>query len=132
MLEKLETLGSFTKFLIALVIYTGYLTWWAASVNSNILKNHELTIENKIRLHEHDQLVNTYSQQTIKLMEIVTHMSKEEEQHENVLYTLSEHQNKCTAILSSLVTRLEKIEDRYHNSYRPLDIKPEQWPSNNQ
>lgn len=127
MLEKLETLGSFTKFLIALVIYTGYLTWWAASVNSNILKNYEATERNRNNIANH--IVTDYQNtlQTVQLLEVVSHMQKDEEQHEKLLTNLVEHQSKCSAVLETLLKRLERVEDVYHGGY-----KPGQWPSNNQ
>ena len=101
----LKDISDSAKFLLMLLVYTGYMTWWASGIshdvnqNSNILKGHIIA----------DQMI---SNQVIVLAETVSSVQKNQEKNNEILISIVEEHARCAEIMRLVVKRLDKMESK--------------------
>ena len=93
------------KFLVMLIIYTGYMTWWASGVS------HDLSFTMK-SLDSHIVADTIVTRDTIRLAQEVHDIEEHQAKSTIVLNNSIEQHAKCTEIMSALMRRIEKLEGR--------------------
>lgn len=112
MMDALENLQSSTKFILLILMYTGYLTWWASGVSSaleNVSKNIATNTE---LINSHTTADYAVTLQTIRLVENFKKVEHSVDEHTLLLQKTMEQHTKCGVILDGLIKRLENIERR--------------------
>ena len=105
-----ENITDMAKFVIMLVIYTGYMTWWASGVT------HDLRYVNKT-IDSHvltDELIN---HQTIVLAESVKTIQAQQAANNATLKDFAITHAKCAQLMESLMIRMDHVEE-YNGSSR--------------
>lgn len=107
MKEALESISDFSKFLFLLVLYTGYLTWWASSVSSSLENNSEHIAKNSELILEHSRLDIENLKQATKLATKVGDIDIKVMEHDKLLTTIVEQHIKCSILIDQLIKRVD-------------------------
>lgn len=103
--EYFKNVTDSMKFLIMLVIYTGYMTWWASGISHGLIEVKE-DIQAHVGAKDHPQYqtqaIITLQASTIKMAGIL---------EDNIV-----QHTKCTVIMENILRRLEIVE-RNRNSW---------------
>ena len=99
-MESIKNLSDVAKFFIMLLLYTGYMTWWAATVSHDVRENRE-HIEKHIAESDHP----IYQTHAIK------QLTKTVESQTTILTTLTEDHVRCKLLIELLSERLRQLED---------------------
>lgn len=107
----LDKFSDFAKFMVMVLIYTGYLTWWAAGLSSNVDNNANHIIETKNALARHTISDAEITTQTIKLAEKVAAISIQVIKHESRINELIQHDVECSVLVKEVIKRLKTLEE---------------------
>jgi hypothetical protein len=102
-LKDMASISDLAKFFIMLLLYTGYMTWWAASVSHDIEENSE-----HIKQHQESDLI--FNRQTLILAETVHNLQEEVKQLKIGDRESAKVHAKCGTIMDIIIQRLEKLE----------------------
>ena len=99
----MDKITDLMKFGIMILIYTGYMTWWASGVSHTIEQAKET-------LHDHliTDAINTGN--TIELAAIVSGMQKQQERNNEMLQETMETHAKCSALMEAMIKRIDRLE----------------------
>ena len=100
----MDKITDLMKFGIMILIYTGYMTWWAAGVSHTVGENKEI-------LNTHILADNLITNQTILLAQTVKVLQKQQELNNTILRSTIEQHAKCAEIMRNVVRRVNKLED---------------------
>ena len=100
----MDKITDLMKFGIMILIYTGYMTWWASGVSHTIE-------ENKGTINAHVIADTLMTNQTIILSENLKSVQKQQELNNTILRSTIEQHAKCSEVMSNIVRRLNRIED---------------------
>ena len=91
-----------------LLLYTGYMTWWASGISHEVHTNNE-------QIQAHIIADELLTREQIRLTQLVKDMQTDQEKHSDVITeTIAQHA-KCTAIMDAVLKRLEKLENEPSN-----------------
>jgi uncharacterized phage infection (PIP) family protein YhgE len=111
-MKLIENLSESTKFIAMLVIYTGYLTWWASGVSVSLKGNTEDILENRQSINTHEMVDMQNTRETIRLAEHVKDLSRTVKSHDTLLTETVKQHAKCSAIMDAMLERLQKLENK--------------------
>ena len=101
--EFLKSITDTGKFIIMLLIYIGYMTWWAATISNEVKTATEV-------LDTHIVSDNIITLQTVKMGENLHAISEHVNENSKIQKeTIKQHAN-CSEIMKGLLRRIEKIE----------------------
>ena len=104
-MEAFKNLSDLAKFVIMLLIYTGYMTWWASGVDHDIMHN-----STTINSHIVSDAITT--QNTVRLAETMYNVQDHQEENSKILKDNIKQHTKCGAIMDAMLRRLESVEER--------------------
>lgn len=104
MLDNIKNLTDLAKFFIILLLYTGYMTWWASGVSHSIE-----TIDSNLGTHIIAD--NIITRDTISLGETVSNLQVQQTTNSELLIESIQVHAKCSAIMDMILDRLEKLEN---------------------
>jgi hypothetical protein len=99
-MEALKNISDLAKFFIMLLIYTGYMTWWASGISHDV-KNNKEHINIHLSAKDHPQ----YQTQAI------TSLQKQQQDISRVMEANIAQHARCTIIMENIIRRLEKVEE---------------------
>ena len=100
----MDKITDIMKFGIMILIYTGYMTWWASGVSHTLAQT-----ENT--LHEHivaDAIITT---STIQLATTVFELQEHQKRNSEMLIDTIETHAKCSALMEAMIRRLDRLEE---------------------
>lgn len=89
------------KFLVMLIIYTGYMTWWASGVS------HDLAAVT-LHVNQHTAISDHPVQQTLAITSLIATQIK----MSTILEKSTSQHVRCTVIMENIIRRLEGMEER--------------------
>ena len=99
MTDLLSQISDLTKFIIMLVIYTGYMTWWAAGISHDL----EVVI---LHVASHGEHTEDPVQQTLAIHSLMIQQDK----ISKILENNTVQHARCTVIMENMMRRLERLE----------------------
>ena len=99
-LKDMASISDLAKFFIMLLLYTGYMTWWAASVSHDIEQN-QSNIYTHINSKEHPFYQTT----------AIKNITKIQDTHAAILLTLTEDHAKCRILLENMQEDIRNLKD---------------------
>ena len=99
--EFFKNITDSAKFIMMLLIYTGYMTWWASGVSHDLS-----TTIGKVALHVISE------DHPIAQTQAIIGLSKIQEKQTKVLEITVVQHAKCVAALEAMVRRIESLEGR--------------------
>ena len=112
MFEKLKTMIYIATFMLSLVIYLGYLTWWAASLNQQVVHNSKNISDNHILIVSHITADATDTRNLDVVISEVRNLQQETKEIQKLQKENIAVHAKCGAILDGVLRRMEKLEDK--------------------
>lgn len=100
----LENITDSAKFFIMLLIYTGYMTWWASGITSKVENNTSY-------IHAHTVADAEYMKSMTMFSTLVMQVQKQQENNSALLRENILQHAKCTTIMENVLKRLDKLED---------------------
>ena len=100
----MDKITDLMKFGIMILIYTGYMTWWASGVSHQIRQNEDT-------LHGHivaDAIITT---STIQLATTVSAIQVAQEKNSEMLIETIETHAKCSALMEAMIRRIDRLEE---------------------
>ena len=104
-LKEITNISDLAKFFVMLLLYTGYMTWWAATVSHDIKENEE-------HITDHIAADRIINQQTIQLAQSVHYIQEEVEALRKSERESVRTHAKCSALMDLMIDRLEKLEQK--------------------
>lgn len=98
--EFFKNITDSAKFIIMLLVYTGYMTWWASGI-SHDLENITMHMNAHLAMADHP------IQQTLAIASLMASQDK----IAKVLEDNTAQHARCTLIMENLIRRIEKVED---------------------
>ena len=99
----MDKITDLMKFGIMILIYTGYMTWWASGVSHQLSTTTEL-------LHEHIIADAQITTNTIALAVTVQNIQRAQEKNSEMLIQTIETHAKCSALMEAMIKRIDRLE----------------------
>jgi hypothetical protein len=110
MLELIKNLSDFAKFFLLLMVYIFGMTWWAASLTSQVQTNTERIMETKKSLHDYIIYDTVEMKNVIAQGKVLENIQKNQEQLQKLMQQTVESHAKCAGILDGVLERLKQLE----------------------
>lgn len=101
----MEKITDLAKFVIMMLIYTGYMTWWAAGITGRVESNTSY-------IHAHAISDNEYMKSMTMFSTLVVQLQKQQEINSILLRNNVEQHAKCATVMEVVLKRIDKLEDK--------------------
>ena len=118
-MEVLKNITDTMKFIIMLLIYVGYMTWWAASISNTVAD----TVKH---LDEHVVADNIVTNAQIVMQEQLHFTTEHVGKNAENLANSAEAHATCAEIMKGLLRRMEKVEQNDQELQDKFYNKPKQ------
>jgi hypothetical protein len=130
MVETFKNISESVKIFVMLIIYVGYMTWWASGISHEVqtIKEHmaelsslshivemgkiQYTVDtNEINLRNHIIADAKVTENIIKLAETVAGLKTVQSHHNDMIAREIEQHIKCATIMDAILKRLDRLEN---------------------